>query len=136
MIYHSSPYKFDKFRPLSHFGTLQAALHRVSAYIEQDNHYMYICDVDLGRCRVIEDYGNETEFFHCDMYQQGLISKSEYKYLCTIDNHLTRMEMLSEILNHNGIDSLKYINCEEDKGSWSFIITNSDQVSIRAIEKI
>lgn len=136
MIYHSSPYKFETFRAMSHFGTLQAALHRISAYVEQDEHYMYVCEPNFGNCRVIEDFGNETEWLHSDLYQQKVISKSEYNYLKTIPDFITRAEMLAEILNHNGIDSLKYINCEEDKGSWSYIMTRPDQIKILSIEEL
>lgn len=121
---------------MSHFGTLQAALHRISAYVTQDKHYMYVCKPDFGNCRVIEDFGNETEWLHADLYQQNVISKSEYNYLKTINNSIDRAEMLAVILNHNGIDSLKYINCEEDKGSWSYIMTRPNQITILAIEQL
>ena len=136
MIYHSSPAKFSTFRHMSHFGTLKAAIHRISAYTNSDVHYMYVCDIDFGRCKVIQDFGNENEWLHVDLAKQNVISKSEYHYLRSIPDHLTRMEMLSEILNQNGIDSLKYINCAEDSGSWSYISTNPSKIKILSIEEL
>lgn len=133
-LYHSSPSLFYKFNALSHFGSFKAAMHRKNAY-NSNVFYFYTVEIPEENIIEIEDFGNESDMFHDDLFRQNIISKNEFNILKNIFDYTKRTETLKNILIDKNIHILKYKNVAEDIDSTSFIVVDSSQIKITSIKK-
>lgn len=153
VCFHGSTNVFDKFYPLSHFGTISAASEFAKnnitpVYLSIKNPLKYV------------DEGGESDALAVELFDQDLITLKEFKEIyaefdglidaineemgmdidpdnaesvkSVIDFLSTTMKMNKEklvsILAKKGYDGLYYINQMEDKGSISWVILYPNQV--------
>jgi hypothetical protein len=135
ILHHLTPHKFDKFRPMSHFGTAKAARavmkNKVDDEIVGKNDPINAMTVriKLGNVRSIPDdnLGHDPRDVNDLLYSHNHISKKQYETNKKKGNRLTNND-LAKCLRSNNIQTLKYKNQYEDPGSTSYIITDPNQV--------
>lgn len=125
LLYHATNVpNIDIFYDLSHFGTLKSAMNR-SSYHESSKVYFYECEVDISEFIQIQDFGNETDMFHHDLYIQKIITSNDIKKMPSMT--------LSNILHNKNIKGFYYDNVAEDVGNISYIVNKGHDVKIKNI---
>lgn len=123
-MYHGTTEKFDTFHPLSHFGTAKAANHRL-----RDR---YAIRGDFDSSHIIPVYlrienplkVNDMEAAH-EPALLNAIARGKYP---DIDVNTARRQGIRRALKDAEYDGLVYWNRLEDRGKYSWVILNPDQV--------
>lgn len=145
-LFHASRHDalIERFDPLSHFGTLDAALARASSASfkgKEDQAMVYEVELASERAWQVPDL---TQDLH-----SWLKLADQLHYDCAILSALERDDVfraaapsgsnaaggrakLCEILRGQGVDSLVYENAHEDRGSLSWIVVDPKIVRIVA----
>ena len=144
IVHHLTSHKFDKFRPLSHFGSKGASREVMGQkeydYDKDDNEVPidrkklqhHVVRIKLGKVAHIDDHGGEhnspSDLSHT-LHGHGHITPEQHK------NHLELAKQgkltndhIAKTLRSNGIHTLAYKNEVEDRGSTSYMITHHSQV--------
>jgi hypothetical protein len=138
VVHHVSFDSFDRFKPMSHFGSKDAARGRAATFFYTDQKkpmWMYTVRLKLGNVLVVDDlpYGHQAYDTLKLIKRTNKIPKAAFSKL----NRLIRKKGLLDndlladwLKNVCNINTLKYLNRWEDPGSYSYIITDPDQVRI------
>jgi hypothetical protein len=140
VVHHSSFDNFDKFHPLSHFGTHKAARERHSTlkfgYPEDYDHLKpvtYTARLKLGHVVDLPDVDADHSLYGIahQLHSAGHISEKQRDHLHnTLKGLGDKSHQFGHELNKMGINTMRYENEAEDPGSKSYIITHPDQVRI------
>ena len=149
VFYHASFDKISRFWPLSHFGTYNAAIHRIKNLIDdsvddatpfqEQMVYLYPVRLHIQHPLRTPDLYNERPFVVWEV--ATYIVKKFHKTLTPEQKHLVHQLMnskttplsckrLEHILSTLGYDGLIYSNKVEDSGHRSFVNINSSQVEL------
>jgi len=124
----------DKFKSLSHFGTLQAAEDRIKAKARREKiktpGRIYQVTLDIKNPFVAKDFAgvHSPTHFAFDLKNQGLISQEEMLTITELAGEPSQVPALVKKLRELGFDSIAYKNKYEDKGSTSYVILDPSQV--------
>ena len=132
-LYHGThePIAESTFRPLTHFGSLKAALSR-SRRIYGD---CYIYEVKLRASSPLQisdgKNWNHNPYKLTDIlfYTRKIITAEERSYIFGNNGAEITNRIISVLLD-KGYDSLRYKNFHEDPGHQSWVNLTSDQVDI------
>jgi len=136
ILHHLTPHKFDKFKPMSHFGTAQASRSLMKFRMDDDNVkgkaiIHHAVRIKLGNVRHMEDdqtnSGHRPDVVNDMLYQNKIISRKQYETNKKKGRSLTNYD-LARTLKSNNIQTIAYKNEFEDPGSTSYIITDPKQV--------
>ena len=159
LLHHITPHEFDSFKPMSHFGTHDAARARASFLAKHElpsssdsSHEKY-----TGSPEIFNKRQKETKFnIYSTRLKLGKVidvpdiaEDRPSKLLDMLSKHkhiphetvveLTKKslghgglthEHIAKALNKHGIDTLRYKNKWEDPGKTSYMITRPDQVRV------
>jgi len=133
--FHGTREEFETFRPLSHFGTEEAAERALESIKGYGEPRIISVELTLKNPLEVKDTVGVQEDVVDWIWQaeeKGIVTEKE---AVVIDDIATKTGEIEEaekafvkLLKSKGYDSLKYINETEDKGSVSYIIFNSEQV--------
>jgi hypothetical protein len=145
--FHGTSTEFgDDYHPLSHFGTLTAAEHRLGVYTSDASYFEYNATIRPVYLRIVHpfefvDNGESNSYIDIldAMYNQHMISRDTFrKYFAELgiehDEDDTAnpipeiIKLIITTLERNGYDGLRYTNAAEDIGSISWIIFHHSQV--------
>jgi len=138
-LFHASPAIIRQFRPLTHFGSRAAALHRGQA---KGARHIYTVAFDPGKQLRIDDLSAENGAVHswlklADLlhYEAKAITQEDRNAVfAAAGDDQTRSRRaagtLARILSQAGWNSVVYRNQFEDVGSDSFLCLSSSQVRI------
>jgi len=143
IVHHLSPFKFKKFKPLSHFGTRQAAREIIKTrdeYFDEEGEpydldpskiYHYAAKIKLGNIAEIEDDGEDhnPQTISYALHRAGHITDSQRNEHEKLGDELTNQHVV-KALRENDIQTVSYKNAREDKGSTSYMITHPSQVRV------
>lgn len=140
VLHHSSEHDFQQFRPLSHFGTKNAARARAydigtSEHDSPPDFHHYTVRLKIKKSAEVKDRGeHHPEGIASDLKAGGHINQEELsafrKKMKGLPNSNSNQAHLLDLLKSKGIDTLHYQNKIEDQGSKSYIITDPKQVRI------
>ena len=136
IVHHSSNASFDKFRPLSHFGTHRAAREiSRSTQSYEGPAFTYSARLKLGNVMKTKDHGRAWNGgLLNDLLDNGKLTTKEWNHHRSIaldGDGPDKNAYVASVLRSKGIHSIEYHNRIEDiKGGKSYIITHPDQVRI------
>ena len=138
VVHHltTSDFKTNEFKPLSHFGTKEAARNVVKSKAEimgkepenvKAKHHAV--RIKLGKVAWIKDQGDDhsPQSLSRVLHKAGHITKQQREKHASLGRKLTHGRIADD-LRKNGIHTLAYKNRVEDRGSTSYMITHSSQV--------
>jgi len=158
VLHHVTPVAFNKFKPMSHFGTANAAravaadkfnmektndlrmnrpIKSLTKKVNKTKFYSHSVRLKLGKVAHISDYeGSQhspSRVVDLLIKHKVLPIKATNSLLKKSHDHLNggpplTHNHIAKALNAHGIDTLKYKNHYEDEGKMSYIITRPDQV--------
>lgn len=147
VVHHSSPNKFGKFRPISHFGTRNAARERAfnlkhtDGRTDKDEMHGYTVRLKKGNTlhfQPMEDDDDEQTVHSLTdtLHKHGHINKDQRDDVHSKKNNIHAAKALGKHLNSNGIHTISYTNRNEDRGSTSYVATHPSQVRVLKRGKI
>jgi hypothetical protein len=138
VVHHASDQDFDQFRPLSHFGTANAARARAvsnSSNASQPKN-LYTARIKLGKVAHIVDNGDNhsPESILHGLHMAGHVTAAHYdKYydkMRSATSHADKTKIVLDVLKKRKINTIAYKNRVEDPGSRSYMITHPSQVRL------
>jgi len=130
------------FKPLSHFGTLQAAEDRLKEKARREKiktpGRVYEVVLDIKNPFVAKDFAgvHSPTHFAFDLKDRKLISQEEMVAITHLAGDPRQAQALIKKLRELGFDSIAYKNKYEDKGSTSYVILDPSQVvSVNPVER-
>lgn len=140
--YHGTDAEIDQFYPLTHFGSLSAALGRMKDK-KMGTGRIYQVTLDIKNPATIKDLksvshgpiatthaltGKKNVFSHEEMLD--IVTHPDLDIMDFAANKQATMKKLIAALQAKGFDSIKYINKVEDPGHTSYIILDPAQVNV------
>ncbi len=138
VVHHASDQDFDQFRPLSHFGTANAARARAVSVGQSSKEpkNLYSARIRTGNVvRIGDDTENHTpaSILH-SLHKAGHVTVSHYikmdDKMRAASSEGERSKILTDFLKKRKINTIAYKNRVEDPGSTSYIITHPNQVRL------
>lgn len=137
VVHHASPSDFDQFKPLSHFGTANAARARAVSVGQspEEKKHLYSARLKLGKTVRIGDSlrNHKAMDIALSLHQAGHMNHKGYTgmrdKMKTMEEP-ERQKHLVSYLKKRKIDTIQYRNGVEDPGSTSYIITHPKQVRL------
>jgi hypothetical protein len=138
VVHHASDHDFTEFRPLSHFGTANAARARAVSYTPKASQpkNLYTARIKLGKIvRINDDKEDHTpESILHSLHKAGHVTASHYdKYYEKMRDTPSiegRKKIVLDVLKRRKINTIVYKNRVEDPGSDSYMITHPSQVRL------
>lgn len=131
VAYHGTDADVVQFRPLSHFGSQQAAKDRM-AY-KKIGGKIYQVSLDINNPAIIKDFpGVHTpRQFAFALKNAKIFSQDEMLGISLADeNNDIKADRLIGLLKSKGYDGIAYKNRYEDKGHISYVILDHNQAKI------
>jgi len=140
LVHHTASASFNKFKPMAHLGTANAARARAvtklyGSYKNINNPHPvnhYVGRIKLGKTMTIQDTGADHEYDILD----ALVRKKHAKQ-SHVDNFKKKNfgykdypARVAKFVRSKGVHTIKYKNEYEDPGSTSYIITHPKQVRL------
>jgi len=143
IVHHASDQDFTEFRPLSHFGTANAARARAvtndSTASQPKN--LYSARIRLGKTvRIVDTGENHTpESIIHGLHMAGHVTAAHYdRYydkMKAATSHAEKTKIVLDVLKRRKINTITYRNRIEDAGSNSYMITHPSQVRLLSKSK-
>lgn len=126
-VYHASPFQIEKFKPFTHFGTLEAAMHRARDLNIIGRGFLHKVKIDVTKSVEILDSGFDQHNL------EGMITYLET--MLALDYHevesvLRAPVKAAKLLARYGYDTLYYKNRREDAGSDSWVCMQPKKIQI------
>ncbi len=135
-LFHGSIHKVSEFRPLTHFGTLRAAVERLSARNGASG-YIYPVSLSITNALVVPDgdaiLRHKPSTYVMRFEKQGIVSGEQANTVIrtsVLDSDMAASAAPCAMLRELAYDGLCYRNRYEDVGSTSWCTFSSDQVTI------
>jgi hypothetical protein len=129
--YHGGPAGITRFRPLTHFGSEQAARSRMAK--KKIDGQVYEVELSIRNPAVIRDFAGvhaPTQFAFA-LNDAGIIDHDEMKTVTGLMGQPDRQTpILVKLLQSKGYDGIAYRNRYEDPGHTSYVILDPDQARI------
>lgn len=138
VVHHASDQDFKEFRPLSHFGSADAARARAVTIgsASSEPKHLYTARIRTGNvARIGDDAANHTpaSILH-SLHKAGHINVSSYiktdDKMRAASDEGERSKILLDVLKRKKINTIAYKNRVEDPGKTSYIITHPKQVRL------
>ena len=131
IAYHGSVDDITQFRPLTHFGTEQAARDRMD-YKKNANGKIYKVQLDIRNPFTIKDFPgiHYDRVYAFELRDKKKLSQEDMAAITTLDDPAELRAALLAKVKELGYDGFVYKNRYEDKGNISYVILDPSQVKV------
>lgn len=131
IAYHGSVDDITQFRPLTHFGTEQAARDRMD-YKKNVNGKIYKVQLDIHNPFTIKDFPgiHYDRVYAFELRDKKKLSQEDMAAITTLDDPAELRAALLAKVKELGYDGFVYKNRYEDKGNISYVILDPSQVKV------
>ena len=131
IAYHGSVDDITQFRPLTHFGTEQAARDRMD-YKKNVNGKIYKVQLNIHNPFTIKDFPgiHYDRVYAFELRDKKKLSQEDMAAITTLDDPAEIRAALLAKVKELGYDGFVYKNRYEDKGNISYVILDPSQVKV------
>ena len=131
IAYHGSVDDITQFRPLTHFGTEQAARDRMD-YKKNVNGKIYKVQLNIHNPFTIKDFPgiHYDRVYAFELRDKKKLSQEDMAAITTLDDPAELRAALLAKVKELGYDGFVYKNRYEDKGNISYVILDPSQVKV------
>jgi hypothetical protein len=131
IAYHGTTDNISQFRPLTHFGTEQAARDRMD-YKKNANGKVYKVQLDIRNPFTIKDFPgiHYDRVYAFELRDKKKLSQEDMAAITTLDDPAQLRAALLAKVKELGYDGFVYKNRYEDKGNISYVILDPSQVKV------
>ena len=131
IAYHGTTDDISQFRPLTHFGTEQAARDRMD-YKKNANGKVYKVQLDIRNPFTIKDFPgiHYDRVYAFELRDKKKLSQEDMAAITTLDDPAQLRAALLAKVKELGYDGFVYKNRYEDKGNISYVILDPSQVNV------
>lgn len=131
IAYHGTTDDITQFRPLTHFGTEQAARDRMD-YKKNANGKIYKVQLDIRNPFTIKDFPgiHYDRVYAFELRDKKKLSQEDMAAITTLDDPAQLRAALLAKVKELGYDGFVYKNRYEDKGNISYVILDPSQVKV------
>ena len=131
IAYHGTTDDISQFRPLTHFGTEQAARDRMD-YKKNANGKIYKVQLDIRNPFTIKDFPgiHYDRVYAFELRDKKKLSQEDMAAITTLEDPVQLRAALLAKVKELGYDGFVYKNRYEDKGNISYVILDPSQVKV------
>jgi hypothetical protein len=131
IAYHGTTDDISQFRPLTHFGTEQAARDRMD-YKKNANGKIYKVQLDIRNPFTIKDFPgiHYDRVYAFELRDKKKLSQEDMEAITTLEDPVQLRAALIAKVKELGYDGFVYKNRYEDKGNISYVILDPSQVKV------
>jgi len=131
VAYHGTTDDISQFRPLTHFGTEQAARDRMD-YKKNATGKIYKVQLDIRNPFTIKDFPgiHYDRVYAFELRDKKKLSQEDMEAITTLEDPIQLRAALIAKVKELGYDGFVYKNRYEDKGNISYVILDPSQVKV------